>query len=231
MENPDSSKKLTSNKKGKDFWGPPEWGLLHIICYLYKEGTEKELLDYLWSLTFLLPCDYCKDHLAQKLKNIPPTKYIKQGRKGVFLYSYIIHDLANQHITHYNKKTPKSSPPYEEVVERYKELTEKGNWVSYVWASLHILSATLRQESTEQFKKMLEALCVLLPKETGNTLHTLLTQYPIDPYLRNNNDAFFYTYMLHDVVNKKLGKKSPPYKDVKTFYFSSLGEECNDCKV
>jgi hypothetical protein len=52
MENPDSSKKLTSNKKGKDFWGPPEWGLLHIICYLYKEGTEKELLDYLWSLTF-----------------------------------------------------------------------------------------------------------------------------------------------------------------------------------
>lgn len=225
--------KLTTNKKGKDFWGPPQWGLIHIVCYNFKEGTEKELLDYLWSLTFLLPCDYCKDHLAEKLKKYPPTKYIKQGRKGVFLYSYIIHDLANQHITKYNKKTPKFSPPYEEVVERYKNLMENGDgrWMSYVWASIHILSATLRQETSSQFKKMMYALCVLLPKEAGAMLYSLLEKYPIDPYLRNNNDAFFYSYMLHDIVNRKLGKSSPQYKDVKSYYFSSLGEECNDCKV
>ena len=222
--------KLSTTKKGKDFWGPPQWGIIHIVCYTYKEGTEKELLEYFWILTYLLPCDYCKKHLIEKLKNQQPVKYVKQGREGVFLFSYIIHDLANQHITKYTKNS-KYSPSFEDVKKQYKEIMESGLWMSYVWASIHILAATLRQEHSDEYKKMLYLLCVLLPQTAGNTLKDILTKYPIDPYLRNNNDAFFYTYMMHDIVNKKLGKTSPPYKDVKNYYFSSLGEECSDCKI
>ena len=37
--------------------------------------------------------------------------------------------------------------------------------------------------------------------------------------------------MIHDIINKHLGKKSPSFDDVKSFYFSALGEECNDCKI
>jgi hypothetical protein len=226
-----SSLKLQTTKKGKDFWGPPQWGTIHIIAYNFKKGTEKELIEYLWLLTYLLPCDYCRKNLAFKLKNYPPTEYIKQGAKGVFLYSYMVHDLANQHITKHNPKTPKSSPMYEEVVENYAHIMKSGLWFSYIWASIHILAATVRQEYSIHYKRMLELLYILLPNPVSTTLKELLEKYPIDPYLRNNNDAFFYSYMLHDIVNKKLGKISPPYKNVKNYYFSSLGEECNDCKV
>jgi hypothetical protein len=224
---------ISTTKKGKDFWGPPQWGTIHILCYFSKKENEKYLVEYLWVLTQLLPCDFCRQNLKKKLLKYPPEAYVDHKNTGsAFLYSYILHDLANEDITAKNPdKPPKISPVYEEIEKRYENIINYGLWYRYIWASIHILAITLRSENIKYYKRMLELLVLLLPQREGNSLKEFMEKYPIDPYLRNNQDTFFYSYVVHDLINRKLGKISPPYQTVKIHYFSALNEECNNCRV
>lgn len=229
------SHRLEKQRKGKDFWGPPDWAVIHILAICLRPKTAKEYLEFLWLLTRLLPCDYCKKNLIKKLRDHPPDKFLSSSEQA-FMYTYILHDLANQHISQYHPKTPKISPPFDDVRDNYLQGLQSrgaGFWGPPMWTAIHVLAVTLRTENAEDFKRFLELLVVLLPDQRSrDTMEWILLEYLPDAYLRNNHDAFFYTYMIHDLVNKRLRKpKSPPYENVKSFYFSALGEECNDCKV
>lgn len=91
---------------------------------------------------------------------------------------------------------------------------------------------TLKYDKGVYYKEFLFCLTELLPCPTARkNLKTLLLKYPPDSYLLNNNDAFFYSYFIHDEINKIAGKKSVDYTDIKTFYFGNLSQECNDCKI
>nr|QBK86592.1 MAG: Erv1/Alr family disulfide (thiol) oxidoreductase [Marseillevirus LCMAC102] len=219
-------------KKGKDFWGPPVWTTIHIFAAILENAQLFE--EFLWLLTKLLPCDYCKLNLDKKLETHPPKKYLVNN-VNAFLYTYIVHDLANQHITKYHPSTPKTSPTFDDVWDVYitalHSQESNGFWGPPIWAVIHIFAATLRQENAKEYKRFLEVVGVLLPTQSSRVLLQILRSYPIDSYLRNNHDAFFYSYIIHDIMNNHLGKRSPSFDDVKSFYFSALGEECSDCKI
>jgi len=227
-------KKKKSSPKGRDFWGPPLWCITHIFAISLRPGTEKEYVEFLWLLTKLLPCPFCKTNLEKKLIKYPPANYLGDKVKA-FWYSYMLHDLANQHISKYHPESPKSSPSFDDAKDAYtKALAYHGNEFcgNAVWSSIHILAATLKPENAANYKRMLELLTVLLPEQKCRTsLEKFLKQYPIDPHLRNNHDAFFYSFILHKTINESIRKQSPSYEVVKNFYFSSLGEECDDCNV
>jgi hypothetical protein len=229
-----NSGKKSSSPKGKDFWGPPIWYLIHTLAITLRPGTEDSYEEFLWLLTVLLPCDYCKEHLIQKLKTHPPENFLSDNNKA-FWYSYVIHDLANQHISDHNPRTPKYSPNFDEVKNFYiKNLKTQGHvFCGHVtWTVIHILAATLKPDNALEYKRLLELLVILLPyKEWRTSLNHFLGQNSINPYLRNNHDTFLYSYMLHKKINQRNGKVSPQYEIVKNFYFSSLGEECDDCRI
>jgi len=84
----------SKKRLGKDFWGPPIWCVIHILAMTLRKGTNEEYKKFLWLLTKLLPCDYCKSNLDKKLEENPPEKYLTNNKKA-FWYSYINHDLAN----------------------------------------------------------------------------------------------------------------------------------------
>ena len=232
----DDSRYFQQNKKrlGKDFWGPPAWCVIHILAITLRKGTKKEYEEFLWLLTKLLPCDYCKANLVKKLRELPPEKYLTDNQKA-FWYTYIIHDLANQHISSHHPKSTKVSPSFDEVKLSYVDALRyhRDEFIGHaVWTMIHILAATLRSENVVYYKRFLELLTVLLPNQDyRDNLRNFLRNYNIDPYLRSNHDAFFYSYILHKTINEYLSKPSPPYTVIKNFYFSSLGEECDDCKV
>jgi len=118
---------------------------------------------------------------------------------------------------------------------------KKGNdfWGPSEWKSLHVLGATFRPENSKIFLDRLWGATKTLPCEKcRENLKTKLQMYPPEPYLTNNNNAFFYTYFLHDLVNQHLTKLnpknpkiSPPFDEVKSIYFNALGKECRECKV
>ena len=107
-----------SQKKGRDFWGPPIWITIHTLAATLKPGDAGAFKTLLWSLTELLPCDFCRTNLAEKLRNHPPDTYLR-NKEDAFFYTYILHDMANQHISKYHPDSPKNSPPYDDVKAFY----------------------------------------------------------------------------------------------------------------
>ena len=113
----------------------------------------------------------------------------------------------------------------------------KSFWGPPIWFAIHALSAVLRPENAEYYKQFLESLTHLLPcEECKNNLKLKLTSHPPDAYLSNNDDAFFYSYMLHDLANENISQEHPDtpkessnYDEIKTFYFNGLSQECKSC--
>lgn len=112
-------------------------------------------------------------------------------------------------------------------------------WGPPIWDTIHITAATLRPENADKFVSMLWNLSDLIPCDYCSVnLKEKLREHPPGPYLRNNHDAFFYSYLLHDLANQQItrehpdeAKVSPRFDDIKAYYFLALGEECKDCKV
>jgi len=219
---------------GKGFWGPPIWSLIHELSLSMNGSNSFFYKKFLGLLTRLLPCTKCKNNLNTKLISYPPDKYLT-GPLQAFLYSYLLHDLANKQISA-EGGIPKISPPFEFVRDTYLNNMRAGPdfWGPSMWATFYILAAVLTPENSIYFKEFVETVVELVPDELSKKiLRRFLREYSIDPYLRNNHDAFFYIFTLHN--NSGVGQikenMNHPYIAIKSFYFSKLGEECKGCKV
>lgn len=59
-------------------WGQPMWDVMYSIAFSYPEQpTPREraaITDFMHSLEHILPCEYCRDHLAAFIQSNPvPT--------------------------------------------------------------------------------------------------------------------------------------------------------------
>ena len=118
----------------------------------------------------------------------------------------------------------------------------KNFWGPPIWTTFHILSATYKPEHVESYLCFLNSLKDLLPCDVcRENFRKVLHENPPDSYLGNHHDTFWYSYIIHDAVNQHvttskeekgvIGKKSPPYEQVKHHYFKSLGKDCQQCKT
>ena len=226
-----------SSRTGKAFWGPPTWFLIHVLATALQPKNSEAYKTFLHSLTKLLPCiRECRTNLKLKLQILPPDDYMK-NREDAFFYSYTLHDMANQQISIAHPDTPKDSPNYDKIRNYYFDgLSEEGNefWENHMWFVMHALATTLRPEDALAYKQFLFSVAKLAPCENmKKILENSLKTMPPDAYLSNNHDAFFYSYVLHDIANSKcnIPENSQNYDDMKSYYFRALFQECNECSV
>lgn len=117
----------------------------------------------------------------------------------------------------------------------------KGFWGDANWHTIHCNAAAYTPEKRDIFKQWITAHFSLLPcKECSSHAHANLKALPIDSFLDNNHDLFFWTYYLHDIVNQQCNsrmkpgqphKKSPPFDEVKDYYFKGLNiKGCKSCQ-
>jgi hypothetical protein len=100
------------------------------------------------------------------------------------------------------------------------------------WASIHITCASYTPDKCVQIKKWIELEFELLPcKECRAHAAEMLKKYPIKDYLTNNERLLFWSYIIHDEVNHRLHKKSPPWDEIKRYYLDALGSDCTSCNV
>ena len=107
------------------------------------------------------------------------------------------------------------------------------------WTVLHSFAAAYTPDQRQAFTRFVQSLGLLFPSPVcRKNLQKKLTVLPLEPYLGNRNDLFFWTYCIHDMVNQAITasdpatpKKSPPYDQVKSAYFQKMGEVCDDCNV
>lgn len=109
-----------------------------------------------------------------------------------------------------------------------------------LWRTLHIICAAYQPGYASDVKTFVVTLSRLLEcqcKDCANHFKRNLIEYPIDSYLSNNEDLFFWSYLLHDIVNIHYNKThpgeppkiSPPYEDCKKEYFDGVGGVCYEC--
>lgn len=106
-------------------------------------------------------------------------------------------------------------------------------WGPALWKTIHCMAVAYKPSQKKAVLTWLyDILPVLIPCDYCR-LHFAqnLKSLPPEKYLINNSTFFLWTYLLHDIVNKQLGKKSPPYSQVKNIYFTYMDVECESCRI
>lgn len=106
-------------KKGRDFWGDPEWKAFHTKCAVYKAEKAAIMKTYVYALAELLACEDCGKHFLKNLEKFPIDNFLGNNH-DLFFWSYLIHDAVNSQINEQNPRKPKKiSPPYDKVKAYY----------------------------------------------------------------------------------------------------------------
>lgn len=238
----------------KNFIGPPTWKVLHSLGAGPSTPPAGVILRLINAIRELFPCEKCRQHFREKMTLYPIDEYLKHGPSGLFLYFYWIHDLVNIDINRESGEDLKESPELATVKKQYQEMWEtslaKQSWWDHsvdktvslpyemcgkeAWRMIHGFAATYKPSRRAAFLDFLQVMGELFQSECY--LQTL-SIYPPTLYLDNNHDAFFYTYLLHDLVNQDINqrsgaiaKESPNYTSLKSRYFSILcGDQCHSC--
>ena len=105
-------------------------------------------------------------------------------------------------------------------------------WGPSAWRAMHSMAATYDPDHAEAFRSYINSLvgalpCIACRRHWAENLRA----YPVDNYLDRRENLFFWTYLMHDQVNKQLGKVSPPYDSVVAMYWKVFEGECANCKV
>jgi len=104
-------------------WGPSLWHYLHTMSFNYPmnptKADKKHYKDFIYSLTNVLPCKYCRINLVKNLKELPLTSKRLESRESFSRYVYELHELINTMLL------KKSNLSYEDVRERYEHFRSR----------------------------------------------------------------------------------------------------------
>lgn len=212
----------------KGFWGPSTWCTLHTASIGYKPENRLSFIQFVNSLPYLLPCHYCREHLFGNLRTLPLDEKSLQNSTTLFMWTYFLHDLVNKQL----KKRP--SPAFQIAQNYYhSHIDEKKFWGPCFWRTIHAFAASYRPipEVRTAFRQFIYSLIGVIPCTTCRQHYSEnLRQIPLtDNYLKDAHNLFLWSYHLHDLVNKQLGKVSPPFEVVKAQYFNE--QVCSSCGI
>lgn len=212
----------------KSFWGPSTWCMIHTASAGYRPEYRYSFKQFIYSLPHLLPCEYCRQHLFQNLRTLPITDQSLKDSQSLFMWSYFLHDLVNKQLH------KKPSPSFTLAQKYYFDHLHNNNfWGPCFWRALHSFAAAYRPTPAVQtaFKQFVYSWTGIIPCTTCRDHYTYnLNNIPLsEEYLKNAHNLFLWSYLLHDITNKQLGKVSPPFEEVKAQYFND--NVCSSCGV
>lgn len=115
-------------------------------------------------------------------------------------------------------------------------MTNKDIWGSHMWYTIHFIALGYPNEASSIDKKNYKNFYINLPniipcEECAKHLVTNLNKYPIDNYLDSKERLFEWTVLLHNEVNKMLGKDIWSLEKANKYYsnFNIKLEETKKC--
>ena len=104
-------------------WGPSMWHYLHTMSFNYpicpSKQDKKNYKEFIYNLTNVLPCKYCRKNLISNLKAHPLKACHLKNRETYSRYVYNLHEIVNKML---NKKSGLS---YCDVRERYEHFRSR----------------------------------------------------------------------------------------------------------
>lgn len=114
---------------------------------------------------------------------------------------------------------------------------DKKIWTACAWRTMHAFAASATTpEERLRFVRWIHDFAYLLPcpKECRphmlEFLHSKNPKYDVTRYLKDNVTLLQWTWIFHNAVNKRLGKKEVSFESVKKFYLSD-NASCPKCNT
>lgn len=170
VEKPDENSPFKS-KDGMQsaIFGPAFWMTIHITSFNYPVNpTEEDKQNYatwLLSIGKILPCRYCRENFAQNMKTAGFSYESMNSRDSFSRFCYNLHDAVNIMLH-------KTSPPFEEIRDRYEALRAK----------------CLTEKQKEEFSKKKQEMGCIRPVHKGQRGKCVISIVPINE--NKNKDNF-----------------------------------------
>ena len=111
-----------SNGFDPDYWGPCAWQFLHTISFNYplKPSPEEKRYykKFIESLSFVLPCGYCRKNMKRHLKELGFSERHLESRLSFSYFVYSLHRKVNRELN-------KENISFEKVREKYERIKRK----------------------------------------------------------------------------------------------------------
>ncbi len=216
-----SNTAITSATISKEDWHKI-WSSIHIICKVYNPKTlhaSKALICFFECLVDLLPHKSACHILNSFMKQNPLEESVESSDK-VFEWSYYLHNYLN--IMKRRKGQTVVDISLEEAKEEYSTLN-KTMWGNALWFLIHYIAYNLPEKITPEiassYKAFIVSLRYLIPcPECGKHMHEYLSENVIDDFLVSNRSLFYWTWVFHNSVNKRLNKPCPSINQVVEIY-------------
>lgn len=81
-------------------WGAAAWTFIHYVAAGYpKHPTSQDADEYrrfFSGLGYVLPCQACRNHLHEHMRNNPPDAALAAGRDDLFAWTVRLHNVVNE---------------------------------------------------------------------------------------------------------------------------------------
>ena len=98
--------------KNPKLWGNSTWFFLHCSSFNYQKNPTKKDKKYyklfLISLQYTLPCEFCRKHLTEYMKENPVDCFLENKRKYIH-YIIQLHNHVNKKFKNKTKITLKQA--------------------------------------------------------------------------------------------------------------------------
>jgi hypothetical protein len=86
--------KVNMSKLNKLTWGPACWTMMHVSAASCEPSEAKAFCAFLYSLTHVLPCPECREHLRTYMQTHPPDSFIVDAASAS-RFCYDLHNYVN----------------------------------------------------------------------------------------------------------------------------------------
>ena len=107
-----------------NIWGPGAWLFIHSITLNYPEkpsiNEQMHMKNFIYSLSYLLPCEVCKYHYSKKIHKLNINNIVKNKSDLINMFINIHNEVNLQS----NKRTYLYNEAINEITQKYNEKKE-----------------------------------------------------------------------------------------------------------
>ena len=106
----------------KNDWGPAVWMMIHFFAANLKKDKIKYYIEFIKTLTYIIPCEECRKHLRNNLKIYPLNINYNSNNHSIFEWSCNLHNVVNSQL----KKTvyPYCKSLFYKYMDNYNSIYE-----------------------------------------------------------------------------------------------------------
>jgi len=98
------------------------------------------------------------------------------------------------------------------------------SWGPHAWNYLHYISfnfpQTPQKDDIDKYVNFYKYFQSTIPCDTCRVdFGKIISKFPPEKFLKDTEGCVVWTYLIHDLVNQKLNKKSPPFWQIVLLYF------------